>query len=37
VLIGRGRSMQYLALAMLLIVLAIGVWFTTIRSPAALP
>jgi hypothetical protein len=29
--------MQYLALAVLLIVLAIGVWYTTIRSPAALP
>jgi hypothetical protein len=29
--------MQYLALAMLLIVLAIGVWYTAIRSPAALP
>jgi hypothetical protein len=37
VVIGRGRSGQYLALAMLLIVLAIGVWYTTIRSPAALP
>jgi hypothetical protein len=29
--------MQYLALAVLLIVLAIGVWYTTIRSPVALP
>lgn len=37
VVIGRGRSLQYLTLAMLLIVLAVGVWYTTIRSPAALP
>jgi hypothetical protein len=37
VVIGRGRSVQYLGLAMLLIVLAIGVWYTTIRSPVALP
>ena len=37
VVIGRGRSLQYLMLAMLLIVLAVGVWYTTIRSPAALP
>ncbi|HET9808752.1 MAG TPA: hypothetical protein VFQ66_03595 [Candidatus Limnocylindria bacterium] len=37
VVIGRGRSVQYLGLAMLLIVLAIGVWYTTIRSPAPLP
>jgi hypothetical protein len=37
VVIGRGRSVQYLALAALLIILAIGVWYTTIRSPAALP
>jgi hypothetical protein len=29
--------MQYLALAALLIVLAVGVWYTTIRAPAALP
>jgi hypothetical protein len=29
--------MQYLALAALLIVLALGVWYTTIRTPAALP
>jgi hypothetical protein len=28
---------QYLGLATLLIVLAVGVWYTTIRSPAALP
>jgi hypothetical protein len=37
VIIRRGRSIQYLALAALLIVLALGVWYTTIRSPAALP
>ncbi len=37
VVIGRGRSVQYLALAALLIVLAVGVWYTTIRAPAALP
>jgi len=29
--------MQYLALAALLTVLAVGVWYTTIRSPASLP
>ena len=33
VIIRRGRSVQYLALAALLIVLAVGVWYTTIRSP----
>ena len=37
VIIRRGRSVQYLALAALLIVLAIGVWYTTIRSPVSLP
>lgn len=37
VIIRRGRSVQYLALAALLIVLAVGVWYTTIRTPAALP
>ena len=37
VIIRRGRSVQYLALAALLIVLAVGVWYTTIRSPVALP
>jgi len=37
VVIGRGRSLQYLALAALLIVLALGVWYTTIRTPSALP
>jgi hypothetical protein len=29
--------MQYLALAALLTVLAVGVWYTTIRSPVSLP
>lgn len=33
VVIWRGR-LQYLALAVLLIALAIGVWFTAIRNPA---
>jgi hypothetical protein len=37
VIVRRGRSVQYLTLAALLILLAIGVWYTTIRSPAALP
>ncbi len=37
VIVRRGRSVQYLALATLLILLAIGVWYTTIRAPAALP
>jgi hypothetical protein len=37
VIIRRGRSVQYLALAALLIVLAVGVWYTTIRSPVSLP
>ena len=37
VIIRRGRSVQYLALAALLIVLAVGVWYTTIRSPVTLP
>jgi thiamine transporter ThiT len=37
VIIRRGRSVQYMALAVLLIVLALGVWYTTIRAPAALP
>jgi len=37
VIVRRGRSVQYLALAALLIVLAVGVWYTTIRTPAALP
>ena len=33
VVIVRGRSMQYLALAVLLVGLAIGVWYTAIRAP----
>ena len=33
----RGRSPQYLALALLLIVLALGVWYTAIRTPPVLP
>ena len=37
VMIGRGRPGQYLSLAMLLIALAVGVWYTTIRSPVPLP
>jgi hypothetical protein len=37
VVIGRGRPVQYVALATLLIGLALGVWYTTIRAPAALP
>lgn len=37
VVIRRGRSPQYLGLAALLIVLALGVWYTAIRTPNALP
>jgi hypothetical protein len=37
VIIGRGRSVQYLGLAAMLIVLAVGVWFTAIRTPPTLP
>ena len=37
VIVRRGRSVQYLALAALLIALAVGVWYTTIRSPVSLP
>ncbi len=37
VLVQRGRSPQYLALAGLLILLALGVWYTAIRTPPALP
>jgi hypothetical protein len=33
VIVRRGRSMQYLALAALLVALAIGVWYTAIRTP----
>ena len=37
VIIRRGRSPEYLGLAALLIILALGVWYTTIRTPSALP
>ena len=37
ILIQRGRSPGYLALAALLIALAVGVWYTAIRTPPALP
>ena len=37
VIVRRGRTPQYLALALLLIVLALGVWYTGIRTPALLP
>ena len=37
VIVRRGRSPQYLALAALLIVLAVGVWYTAIRTPPVLP
>ncbi len=37
VVIIRGRSVQYLALAALLILLAVGVWYTAIRTPPVLP
>ena len=37
VIIRRGRSPEYLGLAALLIVLALGVWYTAIRTPSALP
>jgi ABC-type proline/glycine betaine transport system permease subunit len=33
VLIRRGRGMSYLALALFLIVLALGLWYTAIRTP----
>jgi len=33
----RGRSPQYVFLAAVLIALAIGVWYTAIRTPPALP
>ena len=33
VLVRRGRSMQYLFLAALLVALAVGVWYTAIRTP----
>ena len=37
VIIRRGSSPQYLALAALLIALAVGVWYTAIRTPPELP
>ena len=37
VILRRGRSPQYLALALLLIALALGVWYTAIRTPPVLP
>jgi hypothetical protein len=37
VIIRRGRAPQYLALAALLILLALGVWYTAIRTPPVLP
>jgi ABC-type proline/glycine betaine transport system permease subunit len=37
VIVRGGRSPQYLGLAALLIVLALGVWYTAIRTPSALP
>ena len=33
VLIRRGRGVSHVALAILLIVLAIGLWYTGIRTP----
>jgi hypothetical protein len=35
VLIRRGRGVSYVALAVLLIVLAIGLWYAGIRTPPA--
>ena len=37
VIVRRGQAPQYLALAALLIVLALGVWYTAIRTPPVLP
>jgi ABC-type proline/glycine betaine transport system permease subunit len=37
VVLQRGRSLRYLALAGLLIALAFGVWYTAIRTPPVLP
>jgi ABC-type proline/glycine betaine transport system permease subunit len=37
VILRRGRSAQYLGLAVMLIVLAMGVWYTSIRTPPVLP
>ncbi|MEK7861999.1 MAG: hypothetical protein AAB295_01895 [Chloroflexota bacterium] len=33
VIVRRGHSVQYLTLAALLIALAVGVWYTAIRTP----
>ena len=35
VLFRRGRGLSYFALAVLLIALAIGLWYTAIRTPPA--
>lgn len=37
VILRRGRSPQYLVLAAFLILLAIGLWYTSIRTPPVLP
>ena len=37
VLLRRGPAQTYLPLATLLVVLAIGVWLTTLRTPPPLP
>ncbi|OLE77832.1 MAG: hypothetical protein E6I40_08645 [Chloroflexi bacterium] len=37
VIIRRGPLVQNLALAILLIVLAAGVWYTSIRTPPTIP
>lgn len=37
VIIRKGPILQNLALAILLIALAAGVWFTSIRTPPVLP
>ncbi len=37
VIVRRGRSPQYLVLAAFLILLAVGVWYTSIRTPPVLP
>lgn len=37
VILRRGGQLQNLALAMLLMALAFGVWWTSIREPFAIP
>ena len=37
VIVRRGPSFQYLGLAAMLIALAVGVWYTAIRTPPVLP